>query len=215
MKKLILLSLLLFISSRSFSQVAIGFNTGLNSSTATINTIYEKAKDGSDSLRALAGRAKFGVHIGTFLKIKIKNWYIQPEFSLASCKSEIVLEDLKAGKNIYKNQCFTKVDIPVVIGYQLGPLRFGAGPIASYYLSSKSESEDQRANSYYTENFNKATFGYRLGVGLDIGRLTFDVSQEGNLSKLGDGVYVGGQFRQFDQRNKMSVFTLGYKLIKD
>ena len=38
----------------------------------------------------------------------------------------------------------------------------------------------------YEEKFNGATWGYQVGVGLDIfKKITIDVKYEGNLSKLG------------------------------
>ncbi len=63
----------------------------------------------------------------------------------------------------------------------------------------------------YKEEFNGATWGYQVGVGLDLGKkITIDVKYEGNLSKLADGVKIAGETRSFDSRNSQFVASLGF-----
>ena len=94
-----------------------------------------------------------------------------------------------------------------MVGYKFGPARIQAGPVASIIIDSKSALSDY---DNYNEEFNGATWGYQVGVGLDIlKKVTLDVKYEGNLSKLGDGVTVLGQERSFDSRNSQFVFNVG------
>ena len=66
-------------------------------------------------------------------------------------------------------------------------------------------------NMDYKEEFNGATWGYQIGVGLDIlKKVTIDLKYEGNLSKLADGVKIGDQTMNFDSRNSQFVATLGF-----
>ena len=59
-------------------------------------------------------------------------------------------------------------------------------------------------------NFKNAVFGYQLVAGIDIlKKITFDFKYEGNLSKLGEGITLGGSDFKFDQRNPQFIFSLG------
>ncbi len=58
-------------------------------------------------------------------------------------------------------QKFTKLNIPVLLGFKLGPLRINAGPAASILLPEPTDMID-------IATYKKATFGYQAGVGLDL-----------------------------------------------
>ena len=95
-----------------------------------------------------------------------------------------------------------------MIGYKFGPARIQGGAIATIMLNSSSVLKDY---DNYDEEFNCATWCYQVGLGLALGKkLTIDAKDEGNLSKLGDGIKGGGETRSFDSRNSQSVVSLGY-----
>ena len=96
-----------------------------------------------------------------------------------------------------------------MVGYKAGPLRLQAGPVGTIMLSTD-PSLDGFMEMDYKEEFNGATWGYQVGIGLDIKKITIDVKYEGNLSKLADGVKIGGETRSFDSRNSQLVATLGF-----
>ncbi|MCK7536999.1 MAG: hypothetical protein MZV63_41575 [Marinilabiliales bacterium] len=61
------------------------------------------------------------------------------------------------------------------------------------------------------EEFNGTTWGYQVGLGLDVfKKLTIDLKYEGSLSKLGDGVKIGGEVQDFDSRNSKIILSLGW-----
>ncbi|MCK4699098.1 MAG: hypothetical protein KAT38_02140, partial [Bacteroidales bacterium] len=81
------------------------------------------------------------------------------------------------------------------------------GPVASIIIDSKA---DLIETAGYEEKIKGASFGYQVGVGLDIiNTISLDVRYEGNLSKLGDGVNIGGNDFEFDSRNPQIIFSLG------
>ena len=75
-------------------------------------------------------------------------------------------------------------------------------------LSSNSEIRDYITD--YEGKINSATFGYQAGIGLGIWKLDFDARYEGNLTKLGDQVRIGGKPYNLDSRARQFIFSLGY-----
>ena len=47
--------------------------------------------------------------------------------------------------------------------------------------------------SGYDERFKTATYGWRAGLGFNVGNLNLGVEYEGNFSEFGENVTVGGQ----------------------
>lgn len=159
------------------------------------------------------GDAKMGYHFGLFARIQVLGVFIQPELLFTHSQGEVVLNDVTANQVFNEVQRFNKVDIPVIVGTKLGPFRIGVGPVASFMLSESDGLKDRfdALTSEVVDNrFKKATFGYQVGVGVDIlSKLTLDVRYEGNLSKLGEGITLGGTNYSFDQRNPQVVFSVG------
>lgn len=107
-----------------------------------------------------------------------------------------------------KKQQFNKIDIPIMVGMKFGPARIQAGPITSIVVNNKSALADYGS---YEEKFNGATWGYQ--VGLDIfNKIILDAKYEGSLSKLGKGIKIGGETRDFDSRTNQFVVGIGFVL---
>jgi len=52
--------------------------------------------------------------------------------------------------------------------------------------------------------------GWVLRAGVDLGkRIALDLKYEGNFSKLGNGVVIGGNTYKFDSRNRQWIFGIG------
>ena len=76
-----------------------------------------------------SGDAKYSYHAGAFARITIASFYVQPELYFNSVKGEYVSTD-GSGQTYEFNK--NKVDLPVLFGWKLGPLRLNAGPVASF-----------------------------------------------------------------------------------
>ena len=212
MKRLIFIALLIIpFSIVSNAQIKFGIKAGITSTSIKADDVFSIDDVTDVEKLAIKGKnSKVGIQGGIFTRITILKLYIQPELLFTSTGGEIeVTEFLESGDKVtkLKEQKFNQIDIPIMLGYKIGPARLQAGPIASIVLSSSSALKDY---NNYEEEFNGATWGYQVGVGLDIfKKVTIDVKYEGNLSKLGDGVKIGGETRSFDSRNSQLVASLG------
>ncbi len=150
-------------------------------------------------------------HFGLMTRLNIFNMYIQPELYFTTSGGNVLIEEVQAsGASIeyVKQVKFSKIDIPVLLGFKMGPLRINAGPVASVVLSEKNEIEEVIPEM---ESLSKAaTIGYQAGVGIDILKfLALDYRYEGGLSKWGDKLTIGANDYAFDSRANMHLLSLG------
>jgi len=214
MKKIVLIAILtipFFMVSQA--QIKFGIKAGLTSTSINADEVYNDINNADiQSLKVKGKNANVGFQGGIFSRITIVNFYVQPELLFTSTSGEVEVTTVYENQDpvsVVKDQKFRQIDFPIMLGYKLGPIRLQAGPVGTIMLSS-----DPALSMVETmdvkEEFNGATWGYQVGVGLDIlKKVTIDVKYEGNLSKLGDGVEIAGQTRDFDSRNSQFVATVG------
>ena len=94
-----------------------------------------------------------------------------------------------------------------MVGYKFGPFRVQAGPVGHAFVSSTSELKEL---ADYDAAFDKLTFGYQAGAGLDLGRFLFDVKYQGGLSHVGDHLRFGEQEVRFAERPGRLVLGVGF-----
>jgi len=202
MKKLLAIILVAFITIPVFSQVNFGLKAG--ASTNTVPT-YDFTS-GSTNIEALKDAA-FGFHAGAFLRISLLGLYVMPEVVFASTTYEY---DVTIGSNPAEalKQQFNKLDIPLLVGVYLGPIRLNAGPAASILINSPKALID---DPDFEELYRSATFGYEAGLGVDLfKKLTIDLRYGGSLSKkFGDSVTIGSQTFNLDDREPSFMISLG------
>jgi hypothetical protein len=212
MKKITLLSITLFstICLASAQFFTFGIKGGLDYSRLK----FDDVRDISSNLSTyhLQSDESFqGFHIGAFARIKVFSFYIQPElyFNIAG-GNVLIEEDQGIGGTIetVKQVKYNKIDLPVLVGLKLGPLRLNAGPFASVVLSEDNGISDIIPE---LESLSKsATIGYQAGAGLDLFKfLTLDYRYEGGLSKYGDKLTVGGNDYPLDSRGNMHIISVG------
>ncbi len=198
-KSLLILSFLL-ITVSSFGQFKLGVRAGISSSSIKSDDITS----GGVTLESVSN-AKVGYHIGLVSQIKLLGIYIQPELLFSSVGGQVRLKETTGSKLV--DQRFSRIDIPVVVGKTFGPLRLGIGPVFTMVLNSSSELADFGT---YDDKFKKATIGYQLDLGLDISKIAIDLKYEGSLTKLGDGVTLGGTTHSFDSRPRQIILSVGF-----
>jgi hypothetical protein len=106
------------------------------------------------------------------------------------------------------HQTFNRLEVPIMVGFKLGPLRINAGPAASVQIGSpKALISDPNFDNMY----KGATFGYEAGIGLDIfKKLTLDARYSGSLSKkFGNAVNIGSQTFNLDSRQPSIILSVG------
>jgi hypothetical protein len=213
MKKLFAILLVVLISLPAISQIKAGLKAGLsttNLSMATLKTVTTGTT--SYTVEALES-AKYGFHGGGFLRLTLLGIYVQPELLFSTRTNEYTVTDITNSASPVKSvveQKFNKLDIPVMVGFKLGPLRLNAGPAASLLINTPKELID---SPDYESMYNKMTIGYQAGVGLDILKtLTLDVRYEGSLKKYQNQIQnlVGTKTTvNLDDRANAFLFSLG------
>lgn len=214
MKKLITIILVVLISLPAFSQISYGIKAGVSTSTLSMPSIKQiTTGTGAGlvnySVDALS-TAKYGFNGGVFVRLTILGLYIQPELLFATRTNEYSVKNVTAASaaTVVK-QSFNKLDIPVMIGLKLGPLRLNAGPEASLLINSPKEII---TNPDLKSNYSKMTMGYQAGLGFDLLKtLTFDIRYEGSLKKYQNQIQsiAGGSKFNLDDRADALVMSVG------
>lgn len=205
MKKLVFVIVAMMLAAPAFSQLNFGIKGGLS----TNNLAIDQSLDVTNGTLLLekAGEASYGFHGGLFVRLTILGIYLQPEILFTSAENKIKITEPGAMAAEIKTQTFNKLDIPVLLGFKLGPLRVNGGPAATIKISSPKELFDTQN---YESLYKSATFGYQAGVGVDLfKKLTIDLRYEGNLNQFGNELTVGGETFQLDQRSSSISLSLG------
>jgi len=205
MKKLIFLIFILSLSLMANAQLLrFGVRGGVNASKVNIDQKLIVTSGSEEYILKGLSESKFGYHFGAFMRIKLSVLSVQPELIFSSTGGKVSVTDINGFEDI-KELNFNRVNVPVLVGINMGPIRFHGGPVGTFLISSKADLFN------YKDNLQKATFGYQAGIGFDLlKKITFDARYEGSLSKLGSGVSVGGQNFNFDSRDSQFIFSLGF-----
>jgi opacity protein-like surface antigen len=202
MKKVLIIGIFLSLTVFSFSQVNVGIKGGLNFSKFNAD-VLETAEY---RLTTYDGR-KAGYHIGLFTRIELFGMFVQPELIYSLLRSEIQVFNLATQTEVDVAQVqISRFDIPALVGATVGPIRLAAGPVASFNLTNRTQLEDLTG---YIPEIRKAMFGYQVGAGFNLSSFTVDLRYEGNLTKLGDSIEVGGETINFDRRTNQVILSVG------
>ena len=200
---LILIACLLISTAASAQFFTLGPKVGFSSSRLSL----EEAE------LVRAGSSTIGFHAGAFTRLTVLGIYLQPEVLFTQAGGQIeVRNELNDNFDQIQDLTYNKIDVPVMLGFRIGDvLRVNAGPSFSLILGQ--DARTQGTTAEVRNNYESSTVGYQIGGGLDIGRLILDVRYEGNLSKLGDSVQLGGRRFDTDYRNNQFSVGLGFKLL--
>lgn len=203
MKKLFVILLALVLAAPLYSQVKFGLKAG----ASTDFTFTDQTFQGTDFEVILqnAKDAEWGFQGGVFMRASFAGFYIQPELILATATNSVTYDDVEAGgAPVIYNQKFNKLNIPVLLGVKVGPLRLNAGPAASVMISDPKEIIEGAT-------YKKATFGYQAGLGFDLfKKLTVDLRYEGNLNQFGDQIVIGGETFVLDDHTGALLVQVGF-----
>lgn len=209
MKKLLTIVVIAIISVPAFSQLKFGLKAGVSTTSLSMPTLKNVTSGSTTySVDALTS-AKYGFHGGVFMRLTVFGIFVQPELLFSTRSNEYTVKNVTANtpSEVVK-QNFNKLDIPVMVGFKLGPLRLNAGPAASLLINTPKELIN---NTDFKNTYNRMTIGYQAGVGLDILKtLTFDVRYEGSLKKYQNQIenLTGTKFNLDDRANAF-LFSVG------
>ena len=203
MKKLLFIfSFTLIVTASQAQLLKFGIKAGANSASFKFDEI-----DSPDAILTQASEAQWGFHAGVMLRIKIAMLYIQPEAYFTSTGGKYTYDDQNnpSAGEVIKSFDMNRIDIPLLIGFTLGPIRINAGPAGHMILSHSSDLDDIKAD------VKGMTWGYQAGLGVDLfKKLTIDARYEGNLSSLGETITIGGTDFATDMRTSQFLISLGY-----
>lgn len=157
---------------------------------------------------------KSGYQLGAFARIG-RTIFLQPEVYFSAKEVNVdVLNSLTTNQGVVSFSQKT-LDVPLLAGIKLGPLRVLAGPVASYALSA-STSPDAAVKSYFSgtsqDVINRSSFSYQAGVGVDILNLSLDLRYEGAMSELKNTIAVPSGFN-YSQKPSYFQATLGFRIL--
>ena len=207
MKQTLALIAFIFCIQTGYSQIAFGVKAG--GYTVDFNPGSLILEDGGiEQAKVDLLNAKFGFQAGIMLRLTLLGITLQPELMYSTSTTEFTVEDLSSlNANEVIKQKWSFVDIPLLVGLKLGPLRALVGPEARLLVSNPTELLNLET---FKQEFSNARWGYQAGLGLDIGKIMFDVRYQGSFKKWGSFEYEGNTF-EFDDRASSILFQLGYK----
>ncbi len=208
MKKLFTLLFVIFLAVPAFSQFNFGLKAGVSTTSLSMPTV-KTITSGTTSFTVDAlTNAKYGFHGGAFVRLTFFGIFIQPEFLFTTRTNEYTVQNVQTSTSTIVKQNFNKFDIPLMLGFKLGPLRLNAGPTGSLLINSPKE---LITNPDFKNRCSKMTIGYQAGLGFDLLKMvTFDLRYEGSLKKYQNQIQnVAGTKFNLDDRPSAFLFSLG------
>lgn len=193
MKRILFTFIFATMTLSAMAQIDFGPRINL---TSTKLSLKENIADVS------SGDAAFGYQLGAFLRVKIPivGLYVQPEALFSNPSAQVTVATEKIDLN------FSQIDVPVMVGIKLGPVRLNAGP--SFRFVSKVDAKDPNGTiEDIKDEYKNSTVGYQAGVGVDILKMVIDLKYEGSLGTIAEGSNL-----VTDQRINQWVFGVGFKL---
>lgn len=208
-KDLILLVMCGVMSVQAFSQVRVGIKGGLASTDVPAGSLVILDQDDVEDFTLSIQDAKYGFHLGFFVQAQLGTFFIQPEVLFNSTSVDYSLEDIQGIDPVQiRDENYQYLDIPVMLGVKLGPLRLGAGPVGHLFLNSTSDLSDI-FNEDYEQAFDDLTLGWQAGAGLDLWKLHLDFRYEGNFTDFGNHLVFYGERYTFSEAPSRLIASVG------
>lgn len=206
MRKLIPVSfalLLLLLAAPTFAQVKGGLRLGMSSTDVEVRDLFN-----AEGRNFAVTDANYSFHAGGFLQIEMGAFFLQPEAVFNSNRVDFRVTDFGNGAvDAAFTERYNYLDLPLMTGLKLGPLRLQAGPVGHLLIGNSSELEENIPD--YNADLQKLRLGYQAGIGLDIWKIVIDLKYEGNVNN-GDNITIGGEQIEFSRNPSRLIATVGY-----
>ena len=188
-------------------KLRVGLRAGAATSDLQTGEVLFRAS-GRDFGLALED-AKYALHAGLFAQLRVRKLIVQPEVLFTSTRVDYRLREFTAASIIetLREESTQRVDLPLMLGYKLGPLRLQGGPVGHVFVSRAS---DLAGVADYLDDPEKFTLGYQAGLGVDLWNVLLDFKYQGALRDAGAELSFGGQEIAFGQRPGQLVMSLGF-----
>lgn len=197
MKKLIAIATFVALAIASNAQ-SKPFTWGVKVGIGTANLTGEAAPISTDSIKLGIKNARYGYYFGLFAQVKMGPVFLQPELLFNSNRVDYTFKNLKEpNADSIRTERYNYIDLPILIGFKLGPIRAKVGPVAHIHINSSSELSDVKG---YNEKWKTALWGYQAGLGLNFTeRIHLDIRYEGSFDKWGSHINIGTKNYAFQQ----------------
>jgi opacity protein-like surface antigen len=210
MKKALAVLMVLCMVLPLYSQVKFGIKAGASTTNLRMEDLKTLTSGTTQYTVEALKEANYGFHAGAFLRLGLMGVYVQPELLFTSRTDEYTVTDLdNPAVSIIEKQKFNQLDLPVMLGAKLGPVRLNAGPSARLLLNSPKDLID---DPDFKSMYNSLTFGYQAGLGFDIAKkLTIDLRYEGSLQKYQTKIEnATGEKFKLDDRPNAFLLSVGF-----
>ncbi|HLF62283.1 MAG TPA: outer membrane beta-barrel protein [Saprospiraceae bacterium] len=189
------------------SQVRLGIKAGLSTSDVPSSSLIILDERDAERFRLAVEDAKYGLHFGMFIQAQMGHFFIQPEILFNTVTMDYSVEDLQViSPRQIKDEIYRNLDLPLILGFKFGPVRIGGGPIGHLFLDSTSDLLDF---ADYSQDFDRFTYGWQAGVGLDIWKLHLDARYENNFNNYGDHIVFFGREYKFSENPSRIIVSAG------
>jgi hypothetical protein len=195
------------LNAQSTEYLQAGIKGGINLSNIAIDNNFSVNVD-----KSLA--TKTGYLVGAYARVG-KKMFLQPEVFFSAKDYEVNALNALTKSNDVVSFSQKSIDVPILVGLKLGPVRVLAGPVASYSFSADA-SANNALKTYFSgtprEISNRSNFSYQAGIGLDILSLSLDVRYQGAISELSNTIAIPTGFN-YAQKPSFFQATLGLRIL--
>ncbi|MEM7654718.1 MAG: porin family protein [Bacteroidota bacterium] len=203
------LGLITLISTPAAAQkLKFGPRVGLASSGISASSLNIQNGDDLDALKLDLQESSSELQMGVFARVQFLGLYLQPEVLLTTASTSFAYEDLITGATDQLTERYVNVEVPIMAGLKLGPLRVQGGPVYRMNLLSRS---DLRDIDGLNRSFKEASVGLQAGVGLDLGKkIVVDLKYESDISAARDELTIFGNTHQVAQHGGRLIGSVGF-----
>ncbi len=189
------------------------FRLGIKGGVSLTNlTLDGLSVNGASDYIAKSMTAKNGYVAGIYARLG-RRVFVQPELLAGVKYAKVNVLNAALGLDKKVEIGYTSIDIPLMLGYRLGPLHVMAGPVASYSMTPNSTfNQFLSANNSISDAITNAYFSYTAGAGIDLLGFTLDVRYESNLTDLSKTIPLPSGVN-FSQKASSFQATLGMKIL--
>jgi len=200
MRRLIFaLSLLLTYSASA--QLDFGLRAGAGLSSPRIENFKENATISDFKHDA----SELGYQVGVYTRVKLMSFFVQGElyFSQINQSAVATYAALNAPPKTI-DLSFSRIDLPILLGVKLGPVRIMGGPMFSANFNDISGN--------LNDDLNAASVAYQVGLGLEFRKLFIDLRYQAGLGDWANSVIIDNSNYQADIRSTHIMLCLGFEL---
>lgn len=198
--KTILASIAILLATSASGQFHMGLKAGGN----TVGMTLKEFSPNATFDQATAPDRRWGYHAGIFAYIGGSGFFVQPEVLYTDLSNAVKASPSGSSQQQTYQLDFQRVDMPVLIGTTLGPVRLMGGGVYSLNLPEDS--------GPLADNLKQGTLGYQLGAGLELGKIFIDVRFEGPITKTARKIVVNNTKLDTDLRINQFIASFSYQL---